>query len=320
MKKFGLLIVLFICLFLNFGSVFADMTDNIYGIDYSKSPIKLYDREEKDNWGVNKHWNINSNNLKNAKSTPLVDSSLKVYDFADILTDLEEKEVKEYIDNFIEKTSIDMVFVSIDMPYTNDSKNESFAADFYDYNDFGIDFENYSGIVLLRNNYSSDRYYDMYTFGNAQLYFDQSRYDNILDDMYPYFSNKKYLEGLKLFVSKCSSYYDSGYVYIYRYSYVDSDGYIHKNFHLPVFACLLGSGIITLIIITILVKKNKMIRKATSASTYLNKDSINYTQHVDQFLNSHTTHYTVSSSSGGGGGFSSGSSGGGHSSGGGRHG
>ena len=63
-----------------------------------------------------------------------------------------------------------------------------------------------------------------------------------------------------------------------------------------------------------------MIRKATSASAYLNKDSVNYTQHVDQFINSHTTHYTVSSSSGGGGGFSSGSSGGGHSSGGGRHG
>ena len=317
MKKYGLLIVLFICLFLNFGSVLAV---DIYEIDYSNSNVKVYERNESNKWGVNKHWNIDSNNINNVKSTPLVDSSIKVYDFADILTDSDEKEVQGLIDDFIKKTSIDMVFVSVDMPYSYDSKNENFAADFYDYNDFGIDFSNYSGIVILRNNYSINRYYDMYTFGDAQLYFDKSRYDDILDDMYPYFSDKRYVSGLELFISRCSAYYDSGYAYTYRYSYVDSDGYIHKNFHLPVFACLLGSGIITLIIITILVKKNKMIRKATSASAYLNKDSVNYTQHVDQFINSHTTHYTVSSSSGGGGGFSSGSSGGGHSSGGGRHG
>ena len=66
---------------------------------------------------------------------------------------------------------MEMVFVSIDMPYNYDSKNEEFAADFYDYNDFGLNFDKYNGILLLRNNYSSDRYYDIYTFGDAQLYF-----------------------------------------------------------------------------------------------------------------------------------------------------
>ena len=68
----------------------------------------------------------------------------------------------------------------------------------------------------------------------------------------------------------------------------------------------------------ILVSKNKMVRKAITANEYLDKGSINYTQSMDQFVRSHTTHYTVSSSSGGGG--HGGSSGGGHSSGGGRHG
>jgi hypothetical protein len=51
----------------------------------------------------------------------------------------------------------------------------------------------------------------------------------------------------------------------------------------------------------IMIKKNKMVRKATTAGQYLNQGSINYTQKVDQFTHSHTTHYTVSSSSGGGG-------------------
>ena len=315
MRKLRFLFAFVFCLFFSFNVKALD----IYGVDYSKSNVKVMDRTESNKWGVNKHWNINSGNLDNVKSTPYVDSSLKVYDFADILTDSEEKQVYNKILNFIEHTNIDMVFVSIDMPYSYDSKNEDFAADFYDYNDFGLTFDNYSGIVLLRNNYSSDRYYDIYTFGDAQLYFNQSRYDDILDGIYSQFVNKEYLSGISSFISKCSYYYDKGYASNYSHAYVDHDGYIQYNYYVPIIPCLGGSIFITLIIMLILIKKNKMIRKATTASAYLDKSSINYTQHLDQFTHSHTTHYTVSSSSGGGGSHG-GSSGGGHSSGGGRHG
>lgn len=304
MKYIKQLLIITICLLLN-------ITVN--------ASTKEFERTEKNNYGVNKHWNITEKNINNVKNTPLVDASEKIYDFADILTDKEEQEIYEYIEEFIEKTHIDMVFVSIDMAYTYDSKNEDYAADFYDYNDFGIDFENYSGILLLRNNYELDRYYDMYTFGNAQLYFDQSRYDNILDGIYNDFVNKNYLHGIKTFINKCTSYYNSGYAYQYRNSYVDEDGYIHKTYHVPVVACTIVSIIITLITMLILVKKNKMVKKAITAHQYLDKGSINYTEMQDQFLRSHTTHYTTSSSSGGGGSHG-GSSGGGHSSGGGRHG
>ena len=214
--------------------------------------------------------------------------------------------------------AVGMVIVTIDMPYTYDKQNEDYAADFYDYNDFGLDFKNYSGLLLLRNNYSSDRYYDMYTFGDAQLYFDQSRYDDILDGIYNDISNDRYLSGFSKFISKCSYYYDKGYANEYKYSYTDEDGYIHKTYHIPVLECFIGANVITLITMIILVSKNKMVRKATQASSYLDQKSINYTEKTDQFLHSHTTHYTVSSSSGSGG--HSGSSGGGHSSGGGRHG
>ena len=151
----------------------------------------------------------------------------------------------------------------------------------------------------MRNDYSGDRYYDIYTFGDAQLYFDQSRYDDILDGIYGQFVSKNYLSGIRKFISECSNYYDRGYAPKFSHAYVDGDSF-------------------TLIIMAIMISKNKMVRKAMSASEYLNKDSVNYTVHTDQFTHSHTTHYTVSSSSGGGS--HGGSSGGGHSSGGGRHG
>lgn len=305
MRKLKQLLLIALCLFINIKTINASTHE--------------LERNDGNNYGVNKHWKITNNNIENVKKTPYVNVNEKVYDFADILTDEEEKEVYEKINQFIKETHIDMVFVSIDMKYSYDEQNEDYAADFYDYNDFGIDFENYSGIVLLRNHYKTDPYYDIYTFGNAQLYFDQTRYDDILDTIYPYFKNDtNYVSGIDIFVNKCKKYYDSGYAKKYKYSYVDKDSFIHRNYHLPIFACTLGAGLITLITMLILVRKNKMVRKAIKANEYLDKGSINYTQSLDQFIRSHTTHYTVSSSSGGGG--HGGSSGGGHSSGGGRHG
>ena len=305
MKKF---LIILTCLFINLPLVNASTNTS--------------DRLKENNYGVNKHWNITDKNINNVKNTKLVDASEKVYDFADILTEEEEEEIYNRISSFVKKYDIDMVFVSIDMPYTYDKQNEDYAVDFYDYNDFGIDFSNYSGILLLRNNYENDRYYDMYTFGDAQLYFNQSRYDNILDSIYSNFVSQEYLTGINKFIDKCDNYIKNGKPSYYKYSYVDKDGYIHTNYHAPIIPCLMLSGIVTLIIIIILIKKNKMIKKATKAGEYLDKDSVNYSEKTDQFLRSHTSSYTVSSSSssGGGGHHSSGSSGGGHSSGGGRHG
>ena len=47
-----------------------------------------------------------------------------------------------------------MVFVSIDMPYSYDKKNEEFAADFYDYNE-----EDRWHVALDSGGYQYSRYY-----------------------------------------------------------------------------------------------------------------------------------------------------------------
>ena len=145
------------------------------------------DRNEQDNLGVNKHWNITDNNRQNVLNTNLVDAGEKIYDYSDILTEEEEKQIKEKIDQYIEHTNMDMVFVSTNLPYTMDKENEDFAADFYDYNDFGINFESYSGVLLLRNTYEQDPYFNVYMFGKAQLYYSFDRAESMLDNIYPYF-------------------------------------------------------------------------------------------------------------------------------------
>ena len=120
-----------------------------------------YDREELKNYGVNKNWEINESNKNNILKTYAVNAAEKIYDFSDVLTDAEEKTLKEQVDYFIKKYKTDVVILVDDFKYASDYENENFASDFYDYNDFGMDYNN-SGIVLFRNTYSKDPYYNIY--------------------------------------------------------------------------------------------------------------------------------------------------------------
>ena len=168
-------------------------------------------RDATNNYGVNKKWNMTSNRIKHANSTPCVDASEKIYDFSNLLSDEEKKSLKQKMQEFELLTNMDIVFVSTDFYYSSDSKNEDYAADFYDYNDFGLKYDHYSGVLLLRNTYSENPYFNIYTFGSAQLYFSYNRLENILDRIYPYFKNDvSYYNGINIFIDDLADYYNSG--------------------------------------------------------------------------------------------------------------
>ena len=285
-------------------------------------------REELDNLGVNKKWNINENNRSNVLRTKLVDSEEKIYDFSNVMTDEEIEKLKQKSIEFKNKTNMEIIILTDSLVYSSDKQNEDYAADFYDYNDFGLDLDkNYSGVLLFRNTYEEDPYYNIYTFGEAQLYFDYYRLESVLDDIYNDLHSGNYYEVFNNYISKMDSYYDSGKSSEMEGYTIDENGYLQappKKYHPPIILALGISSIITLIIILILIKKNKMIMKETRADQYIDMKSVKISNRQDVFITSHTTQHTISSDSGssGGGSFhsSSGSSGGGHSSGGVRHG
>lgn len=312
MIKIKRFIVFFISLIICISAINAEETNK-----YIKG-----ERTENNNYGVSKKWEVNSTNETNVLRTPLVDETKKVYDFSDVLSDAEEENLLNQIKKFEEKYSTELIIVTYDLAYSIDSQNETFAADFYDYNSFGLQYELYDGIVLFRNTYSLDPYFDIYTFGNAQLYFDEYRYDYILDGIYDNLHNGDYLSGFTRFISYVNNFYSQGVPKSLKDYKVDEMGYLQKQYTPPYLVALIISAVVSATTIAILVSKNKMVKKATLAETYLDKSSIKYTKLIDKFITSTTTHYTISSSSGSGGGYhsSSGSSGGGHSSGGGRHG
>lgn len=310
---------IFRCLFILVLASFSVI--NVY------ASTNTYDRNELENYGIKKNIDVNSK-MNYIMKTKAVNADEKVYDFADLLTDDEEQLLKTRIDKFIEDNNMDMVIVTDSFTYYNDKENEAYADNFYDYNDFGINYEHNTGVLLLRNANPSDPYYHMSTSGDAQLYLNDSRVDSILDNIYDDIHEGRYLDGFIRFVNETDNYIKLGMPSSAENYYVDDDGNMHRlkgKYHPPLAVAGLAGLIVTGIVIGIMVSKNKMIKKATRAEEYIDKESINITNRQDTFIRSHTSSYTVSSSSGGhssgGGGhsFHSGSSGFSHG-GGGRHG
>ena len=290
-------------------------------------------REELENLGVNKKWTITAENKDNVLKSKYVNAEDKIYDFSDVLTEGEYEKLKSAATEFKNHTNMEIVILIDNLPYSYDKMNEDYAADFYDYNDFGLDLDKYSGVLLFRNTYENDPYYDIYTFGNAQLYFSKSRLDRTLDNIYDNLHDKNYYSGFSRYISEMRTYYDNGIPEEMKGYTVDDNGYLQAppveppKYHAPIGLAILIASVVSTIIIVIMVGKNKMVMKATQAEEYIDSKSINISNKEDTFISSHTTHYTTSSSSSSGGHSSggsfhssSGSSGGGHSSGGGRHG
>lgn len=313
MKKYlGVILIALSLLFIP--NVYAISVDTTY--DYCE-------RDATNNYGVNKKWEMNMNRNYRAQKTPCVDTSLKIYDYANIIDDDDEYKLKGLIDNYIEETKSDLVIITVEDYYYRDEDHEDFVADFYDYNDFGLDFDHYSGTVIIRNNNPSDRYYNIYTFGDAQLYYYGSRTETILDEIYDDISGNNYYSGFSTMISELQKYHRRGIPFNHRRDSLDEWGYYKRGFYPPIILAALISGIISAIYVGVLKGKHKTVRRETKADDYLDLSTINYKRRENNYVNSVTTSVVMSSSSGSGGhsgGHSHGSSGGGHSSGGGRHG
>ena len=299
----------------------------LFSINNIYASTKLLERNESNHYGINKDIDINDEMLEYIKNTKYVNANEKIYDFSDILTDEEEKELYNKVQQFIEKTNMDLVILTDNVPYEDDSENDYYAVDFYDFNDFGRNTDTYDGVIFFRNTYPEDRYYGIYMTGNAKLYFTNDRNDITLDNIYDYISSDQYLEGINLFIDEFLKYYEEGIPSDYSNSYIDDNGnlvYV-KKYYPPIVLAGIISLIVSIITISIMIKKNKMVYTAKEANEYLDNESIKYIRKDSHLESTHTTrHYNPpsdsGSSSGGGSSHSfSGSSGIGHS-GGGRHG
>lgn len=265
---------------------------------------------DKNNLNIPDKIDYNSSMDDNILSTPCVDANEKIYDFADLLTEEEETNLYDVVTNFIKETNLDLVIVTIN----NNPKQSAreYADDFFDYNDFSM-----NGLTFLID--MDNRDYYISTTGEAMLYYNDERIDNILDSSYNNMLDANYNEAILSFINKTTYYYNLGIIntkYI-----ITNDGKIVRK--TPWLLLILISLIPTILITLQLALRNKKVKLSNTADDYLKDSKIMITKREDKLINSHTSSVyipPVSSSNDGNssGGFHTGSSGTSHG-GGGRH-
>ena len=193
MKKFKFLIIILIAFFITNINCYAK--------------VKTYTRTEND-YLVPSDVKVMDANKKDVLNTPAVNSLDKVYDFADLLTDKQELELYNKINDFYKKTNIEIVIV-----VTNNMNNYgilNYSYNFYDYNDFDED-----GIIFTISTVNKEPEIFMGICGdkgdvNAKainIYTDE-RVNDTLAYVYQNVSDGKYDVALNDFIKIVDGFYD----------------------------------------------------------------------------------------------------------------
>lgn len=229
-------------------------------------------------------------------STPYVDTTYKIYDFADVLTQEQEDKITKRCHEFVQTTGLDIAIVTLNyvnhQSYGQWTSYETYIQDFYDYNDFGKD-EKFSGVMLLL-----DLQHGKNSIFDAGKPFEQSFMAYQLEyygpEMRPLFDRQQYFDEIMWFIEN-----------------TESDWCYDQSF--PFWKCLIFGSLIAMIIFFAHKSRYKLVFKMTSANSYKVKDSFNLTQNTTTFVKTFTTRTYSPRSSSSGGSSGSGSSGGGHS-------
>ena len=287
MKK---IFVLFISLFLLVLPVYASTNT------YSRTTTDLK---------VPKKIKYKSSMEHNVLLTPSVNANEKIYDFAELLTEEEEKQLYDKVKEFIANTNLDFAIVTINTN-VKDSTQE-YADDFYDYNDFSID-----GLAFVID--MQNRIFYISTAGKAMLYYDDYRIEYILSALDQEMYNHEYFNACNTLISQLTEYYNHGFPdNADKYVVIGTQIYRKTPYLLLSIIAVVSATIGTLI----LALRNKKIKLATNSNDYFDNKSFEITKDTKEFISSNTSRvYIPPADSGGGGssggGFHSGSSGASH--------
>ncbi|MBO4514539.1 MAG: TPM domain-containing protein [Lachnospiraceae bacterium] len=243
--------------------------------------------------------------------------SQRVYDYADVLTDAEEKKLEELIAQYEEYGTCDLVLVTINQSvgYTDSEWTESMvniADDFYDQKAFGYDKPHGDGALLLDNWYhagqdDSEAGAWLSTSGKIEYAigsYEEEKVFEALDDGFEISAFQGYANALKKVAS---------------YGYEESAESSHQ---LPWLLVLAVPVIVALIYAAKNMKQAPGV-DTTSSTTYVPGGQPIMKNQQDQFLRKNVTKVKIetssSSRSGGGGSYGHHTSSGGFSHGGGGH-
>lgn len=233
----------------------------------------------------------------NVLLTPSVNANEKIYDFAELLTEEQEKQLYDKVKEFIANTNLDLAIVAINTN-VKDSTQE-YADDFYDYNDFSVD-----GLAFVID--MQNRIFYISTAGKAMLYYDDYRIEYILSALDQEMYNHEYFNACNTLISQLTEYYNRGFSdNADKYVIIGTQIYRKTPYLLLSIIAVVSATIGTLI----LVLRNKKVKLATNSNDYFDNKAFEITKDTKDLISSNTSRvYIPPADSGGGGGRSSGGS------------
>lgn len=215
------------------------------------------------------------------------DRDFNIQDYANVLTERQLEKLKDQAEEYYEETGFEVIILIYQEGYT-DYELKQLGRDYFDKK-----YSNEYGAYLALDVIDEDNGDYYFHFDASDDYYSESEKDSMLDDIREVKFDGTY--------EICSTYIDSALEY--------SD---EEKSYFPHFMLVVLPFAIAGITIAVLISKNKMVRKATTAAAYLNKDEINITRKEDRFVTTHVVRVPIRTSSGGGshGGGSHGMSGG----------
>lgn len=206
----------------------------------------------------------------------------RLVDNADLLSESEEEELQDELDEISERQEFDVVVVTVD---SLDGKTaEEYADDFYDYHGYGFGTD-HDGILLLVS--IEERECHITTTGYGITVFTDAGIDYILDQFLPYLSDEEYLQTFEMYAELCDEFVTAAV-----------NGEVYDSGNLPkgdfpvleylVLALLVG-GIISALIVFGMRSSLKSVQRQNAAADYVRTGSMAVTGRYDRFLYTHTS-------------------------------
>ena len=207
------------------------------------------------------------------KSVNAFDNTIKVYDYAQVLTEKEESKLKKDVDKFIGKYNFDMAIVTV--KYYSQETLDEYMNLFYIKNNFGIGI-NKDGIIAVLDLKNDNNIVGIETFGNVKNYYSESEIKSIINDIQ---KEKNNYNKLEIFVDGVFNYVDK-----FEDNYSDTNILLLLNW----FQVLTLSILIPTMIVIIGIFKNKNVRKEESARYYIIENSVVITKRNEKYITTNT--------------------------------
>lgn len=226
------------------------------------------------------------------------DDLLRIADWAELLSDSEEAELSDYLDEISERQQFDVVIVTLDSLEGADVT--AYADDFFDYNGYGFGEEK-DGIVFLIS--MEEREWCISTSGYGITAFTDAGQEYLTEKILPYLSDGAYAEAFRIFAEQCDDYITqarAGTPY-------DVDNIPVEPFS-PLGALIIAVvvGFVVSFIVTGIMRLGmRSVFSKAAADSYMKKDSLRLTKNYELFLYRNVTktekpkETSTSSSSGG---------------------